>query len=71
MDRPLEPGFTFPPLRGGREGEVSPSYGDGGVMGDAQVPHSPEVDRPFEHGHAAPADIGGDHFPGLLLGGGL
>ena len=24
--------FTIPPLRGVREGEVSPSYGDGGVM---------------------------------------
>src|SRR5436190_13700084 len=25
--------LIFPPLRGAREGEVSPSYGDGGVMG--------------------------------------
>src|SRR5436190_8510912 len=33
----------FPPLRGVREGEVSPSYGDGGVMSPGTVAHDPSA----------------------------
>ncbi len=32
-----------PPLRGAREGEVSPSYGDGGVMGVTGDAYDPSV----------------------------
>jgi hypothetical protein len=44
-----------PPLRGVREGEVSPSYGDGGVMSTSTDAHDPSVG---DYADTSPAKLG-------------